>query len=169
MTPSETVLLTRYVAACCPHQRIDEYTPDAWHDILGDLELADCRAAVATIKRRSVFVDPSEIRTEVKRLRDDRLAREIPAAPAAALADDPGRYRAELQARIKRIADGMTRHLAIAAPVREGPPPDEFAATRAKLGPALPRNSRDLAQRQAAESRAVREAADRLAGDGEPA
>ena len=46
MTPHETLLLTRYVKACCPQQAIDEYTPDAWHDLLGDLSLADCRAAV---------------------------------------------------------------------------------------------------------------------------
>ena len=34
MTPSETVLFIRYVRACCPQQAIDEYTADAWHDVL---------------------------------------------------------------------------------------------------------------------------------------
>ena len=37
MTPQETLLLTRYVKACCPQQAMDDFTPDAWHDLLGDL------------------------------------------------------------------------------------------------------------------------------------
>ena len=67
MTPTETVLLTEYVRACCPQQAIGEYTPDAWHDLLGDLDLADCRAAAAAVARRQPFVAPSEIRAEVGR------------------------------------------------------------------------------------------------------
>lgn len=73
MTPREAVLLTRYVKACCPGQQIDEYTPDAWHDILGALELADCREAVRTIAARQPFVAPAEIAAEVKRVRAERL------------------------------------------------------------------------------------------------
>jgi hypothetical protein len=169
MTPHETLLLTRYVKACCPQQHFDEYTPDAWHDLLADLDAPDCRVAVAEVVKRQPFVAVAEIRAEVKRIRRDRIEREIVPVIAPELADDPGRYGAELRAGIKRIADGMTRHLAIAAPVREDPPPEEFTEARARLGPALPRNSRELAQRQAAESRAEREAADRLAGDREPA
>jgi hypothetical protein len=69
MTPTETVTLTKYVKACCPQQAIDEYTPDVWHDLLGDLELADCRAAVVTVTRRQPFCAPAEIITEVKRAR----------------------------------------------------------------------------------------------------
>jgi len=169
VTPREAVALTRYVRACCPQQAIDEYTPDVWHDLLGDLAYDDCETAAAAVAKRQPFVAPAEIRAEVRRLRDERLAREIPAAPPAGLADDPGRYRAELQAGITRIADGHRLPAAIAAPVREDPPPAEFTEARARLGPALPRNAQELARRQVAESRAEREAADRLAGTGEPA
>lgn len=73
MTPRETVLLTRYVKACCPQQQIDEYTPDAWHDLLGDLELNDCREAVKNVATRQPFVAPAEIRAEVRRIRSERL------------------------------------------------------------------------------------------------
>lgn len=168
MTPSETVMLTRYVAAVCPHQRIDEYTPDAWYDVLGDLNLDDCRAAVAVIKRRSVFVDPSEIHAEVRRIRNDRLAREPVPAPPAELADQPGRYRAAVQGGVKRIADGMTRHLAI-APVREDAPPKEFTEAREKLGPAIPRSKQEIARQQAEQSRAERAARDAIEPPGETA
>ena len=173
MTPTETVMLTEYVQACCPQQVIGEYTPDAWHDILGDLSLVDCRAAVAAVARRQPFVAPAEIRAEVRRIRNDRLARELPPAVPPELADKPGRYKAALDAGIARIADGKTRHLAIAAPVRKDPPPQEFTGAREALGPALPRSKQELARQQAAESRAAREAADKSTGtegdEGEPA
>jgi hypothetical protein len=67
MTPAETVLLVRYIAACCPHQKIDSHTPDAWHDLLGDLDLGACRAAVAEIARTRPFVAASDIRVLVDR------------------------------------------------------------------------------------------------------
>ena len=51
MTPEEVVVLARYVRALCPQQKFDEYTPDAWHDLLGDLSLADCRQAAETLAR----------------------------------------------------------------------------------------------------------------------
>ena len=172
MTPKETVLLTRYVKACCPQQQIDEYTPDAWYDILGDLDLDDCRTAVVAIKKRAVFVDPSEIRAEVKRIRRDRLDREIIPAPPA----EPGPYKAELDASIKRIAEGRSVHLAIGGPVREGPPPEEWTEARKTRGAALPGRdkaltSQEKALQQVAESRARRRATEDAAepDDAEPA
>src|SRR5690606_20849845 len=71
MTSEEAVILVAYVRACCPQQKFDEYTPDAWHDLLGDLTLNDCRAAARTIAQRQPFVAPAEIRAEVARIRAD--------------------------------------------------------------------------------------------------
>jgi hypothetical protein len=107
MTHAETVALARYVKACCPQQAIDEYTPDAWHDLLGDLTLADARAAAREVARRQPFVAPAEIRAEVRRIRADRLDRAVLDAPPAELTDNPGRYKAALDARISQIADGF--------------------------------------------------------------
>jgi hypothetical protein len=56
------VTLTKYVHAACPHQAIDDYTPDAWHDIIGDLSLAECRAAVAAMANDVRFIAPCDIR-----------------------------------------------------------------------------------------------------------
>ena len=173
MTPSETVMLTRYVAACCPQQAIDDYTPDAWHDLLGDLPLADCRLAAAAVARRQPFVAPAEIRAEIRRSRNDRLAREIVPAPPAELTDEPGRYKAELQAGVKRLADGLSVQKAIGKLPSETPPSiDEL---RKELGPASPPPERtlppeEIARRQAAESRASRGAPAHVEPDeGEPA
>ena len=163
MTPSETVMLTRYVAACCPQQAIDDYTPDAWHDLLGDLPLADCRLAAAAVARRQPFVAPAEIRAEIRRARNDRLSREIVAAPPPELADEPGRYKAALEAGVRKIADGLSIPKAICEPVREDEPPEEWAEARVKFPPPL--TPQEIALQQAAESRAARTAAD----EGEPA
>lgn len=123
MTPKEAWSLTRYVAACCPQQAIDEYTPEAWHDLLGDLSFNDCRAAAATVARRQPFVAPSEIRAEVRRDREERLARTPLPPPDPGLADDPGRYKAAIQASVQRIADGRSLLRAINGGNHKDDPP----------------------------------------------
>ena len=163
MTPSETVMLTRYVAACCPQQQIDDYTPDAWYDLLGDLDMADCRAAVREVGKRQPFIAPAEIRAEVRRIRNDRLTRELPPAIPPELADEPGRYKAALEAGVRKIADGLAIPKAICEPVREDEPPEEWTETRARFK--APPTPQEVALQQAAESRAARAAAD----EGEPA
>ena len=122
MTPPETVLLTEYVRACCPQQAIGEYTSDAWYDLLGDLPLADCKAAVAEIAKRQAFVAASDIRAEVKEARHQRIkdAGGIPAPPPELL-DDPAAYGAALQAAATALADGRDPEAAMAAIARQQP------------------------------------------------
>ncbi len=104
MTPQETVLLVAYVKACCPQQAIGEYTPDAWHDLLGDLSLADAQEAVTAVAKRQPFVAPAEIRAEVREIHLRRLADNPPPAPAPELTDDPEAYRkALLESRLRVI------------------------------------------------------------------
>jgi len=117
--PSETVILTEYVKACCPQQAFGEYTPDAWHDILGDLRLEDCRAAVVAIKQHSVFVDPAEIRAEVQQARLDRIRDAGIPAPPPELIDDPPAYRAALRAAAVAIGDGRDPEKAMQAIARQ--------------------------------------------------
>lgn len=107
MTHEETVALARYVRAACPQQAMDRYTPDAWHDLIGDLELADCKQAViALVGARQVFVAPAEIRAEVQRIRTERIARSVIPAPPRELCDDPRAYQKALQEAVKQAADG---------------------------------------------------------------
>lgn len=121
MTHEETVMLCRYVKACCPQQAIDEFTPDAWSDLLGDLTLADCRGAVVAVARRQPFVAPAEIRAEVLAQRRDRLERNITEAPAPELTDDPVRYRAALAENIRSIADAKSLNRSLGTPKRDRP------------------------------------------------
>jgi hypothetical protein len=159
MKQTETVILTEYVQDCCPQQHIGEYTADAWHDLLGDLDLEDCRLAVQAVARRQPFVAPAEIRAEVRKIRDDRLARMPLPAPPAELADDPGRYQRAVQAGVKRIADGTSLHRAIAGAPLPGEPPEAWQQAREALEEPTPvkPDPRQVAAEQAEESRAKRE------------
>lgn len=137
MTPDETVMLARYVRALCPQQKFDEYTPDAWHDVLADFALADARAAAAAVARKQPFVSPAEIIAEIRRTRDDRAADiqgpGLPAEVPDADPDDVQAYLAALRGQRTRAADG---HLMRRRPVAEllagvgREIPDEVATVR---------------------------------------
>lgn len=105
-------MLVRYVKACCPQQAIDEYTPDAWFDLLGDLSAEDCLRAVRAITQRQPFVAPSEIRDEVRSIRNERLDSGLLPAPTSG---EPAEYIRQLKANAKRVGDGTIEPLAIEA------------------------------------------------------
>lgn len=159
MTLDETIdLLT--VAVAFDRRTVGEADAIAWHAAVGDLDFADSREAVIAHYRASRdWIMPADVRSRVKALRRDRLDREIAPAPPAELTDNPGRYRAELQTRIREIADGRSVQRAIGRLPGETPPP--IAEVRKALGPALPPPERtlapeEIARRQVAESRAAR-------------
>lgn len=111
MSPEETVMLARYVRALCPQQKFDEYTSDAWHDVLGDYPLLECRSAAAEMAGRQPFVSPAEIIGVIRQRRGDN-ARDIqgPGLPAAvpdADPDDVQAYLAALRQQRTRAADGL--------------------------------------------------------------
>lgn len=110
MTPNETVVLARYVRALCPQQKFDEYTPDAWHDVLGDYPLEAARRAAATVAKRQPFISPAEIIEVIERHRaenaSDFQGPGLPAEVPDADPDDPVAYIAALRAQRFRAADG---------------------------------------------------------------
>jgi hypothetical protein len=111
MNPKEAVLLTRYVRALCPQQKFDEYTADAWFDVLKGFSLKDTQAAAATVAAKQPFVSPAEIIAEIKRHRSETasafqgpgLSAEVPDADP----DDVSAYLAALRAQRTRAADGF--------------------------------------------------------------
>lgn len=111
MTPDETVVLARYVRALCPQQKFDEYTPDAWHDVLGDYRLDAARAAAAAVAKQQPFVSPAEIIEEIRKQRDARAdsfqGPGLPAEVPDADPDDVPAYLAALRAQRTRAAEGM--------------------------------------------------------------
>lgn len=105
MTPLEAAALCRFTKALCPQQAIDEYTPDAWHTVLGDLRFEDAKEGVAAAARKSPFVSPAEIRAEVKLIRNRRLDEfgPLPAPPSEL--DENGQVEWR-RTTLRRIADG---------------------------------------------------------------
>ncbi|AJF63857.1 hypothetical protein SVTN_04860 [Streptomyces vietnamensis] len=120
MTPADTAGLAALVAAMCPSMHLEETTTDAWHLLLADLDVADTREAVIRLGRRQSHIDPADIRTEVRAIREERLARDPLPLPYAD-PDDPRRYRAELLAIVTALASGQRVKRTPAVPAQ--PPP----------------------------------------------
>ncbi|TDB83413.1 hypothetical protein E1264_28455 [Actinomadura sp. KC216] len=164
MNHEEAVALCRYVKACCPQQAMDTYTPDAWHDLLGDLRLDDCRAAAKTVAQRQPFVAPAEIREEVKRSRGDRIGPAgpglHPAPPPVHPDAGPKAYLDGLRAQQTGIADGHAPRAAILASAAD---PEGNPHARAVL--AQYRAAREAKARQDAAERDAESAALRLYRD----
>jgi hypothetical protein len=129
----QTVALCRYVKACCPQQAIDEYTPDAWHDLIGDLRFEDCREAVRAIAGRQPFVAPAEIKTEVKQIRAQRLDgfQYVPVSGD----ENTAVYLKNLREQRAAVADGLREP----APAIEPADPERAAQVRKMLGTAFQR------------------------------
>lgn len=102
------MVLCRYVKAACPQQAIDEYTPDAWHDLLGDIEFSEAHRAAKVVATRQPFVAPAEIRNEVARHRKDVLELAGKPVPPRELADDPRRENAWIGEWRRAVVAGAT-------------------------------------------------------------
>lgn len=108
MTPEEAVKICAFTSACCPAQKFDEFTPDAWGLILEDVRFEDAKHAVVEIKKRSTWVDPSDIIREVKKVRAKRIDEHGPITPPADL--DAIDEAAWMRAAIARVGDGEVLH-----------------------------------------------------------
>ena len=114
MKSTEAAMLCRYVAACCPQQKFDEYTPDAWFDLLGDLPFDLCKIAAAEIAKKQPFVAPSEIRGALGRMRRsvrEALDARTPIGERLAIDFDPDEDPREIHARRRREAEARDRHI----------------------------------------------------------
>jgi hypothetical protein len=72
MNPQEIARIVGFVHALCPAQKINELTPDAWELVLEDISFADAKAALKVLGKTLHFIAPSDIATEVRRIRNLR-------------------------------------------------------------------------------------------------
>lgn len=105
MTAAEALALTRWMRAACPQQKFDEYTADAWFDLMSDLDFADAKTAATAIARRQPFVSPAEIRAEIKRTTTVRLQNVDEQIPDADPDDVPAYLEALRQRRLRPTAE----------------------------------------------------------------
>lgn len=104
MSPEEAVMLCRFTAACCPSQKFDEFTPDAWGLLLEDIRFVDAKEAVVRMARKSPWVSPAEIIADVKKMRAKRIDEHGPIIPPAGL--DPIETVEWLAAARRTVGDG---------------------------------------------------------------
>lgn len=98
---------TKLLALCSAYdnRHVDEVAAAAWLDQVGGYPLSDCMAAVkAYYADNRDRIMPSDVRTRVKKIRNDRIAGTPTSDPPAGLSEPE--YRAWLLAERKRIADG---------------------------------------------------------------
>lgn len=125
---------------------MDEYTADAWHDLLSAYSLDECRQAVVTVASRQPFVAASEIitevgrqrRTEMGRQRREQLERDIPEGAICATPGDDRLVRED----IDKIFEEFRQRLGQPVPVPSEPPraqmsQDDFEAERRRQLAAL--------------------------------
>lgn len=134
MNNREAVILTRYVRALCPAQKIDEFTPDAWHDVLADYGLDECRTACTALAVEQPFIAPSEIIDEVRRTRRERLENFQYQPPAAE--QDP-KYIQRLRGQLRAVASGAVP-APTTAPMLTGGPHKDIEDHFAGIGRKIP-------------------------------
>lgn len=119
--------MAKYIAACCPQQAIDEFTPDVWHDLLGAYSLGECREAAKIVVSRQPFCAPAEIIAEVKRARAITAAAERHEALVGPVRDqrDPMKDPRPLRDTIREIVTRNWQRPAIAPAASESPPRDK--------------------------------------------
>ena len=108
MTPTEVVMLTGYLRAHFPTQPVDEYTTEALEELLAPFPAADCKRAILNLADRGEkWCSPTDVRNEVRRIRNKRVSDYGPIEPPAGLdPDDVRGYQRWLGAMHKGIADG---------------------------------------------------------------
>ena len=85
MTPDETAALLAYIAVI-DNRRVDQVVIGHWQELVGDLDVRDCREAVIEHRKTSTeYLQPAHVRRAAIRLAARRRAMERPAitAPAA--------------------------------------------------------------------------------------
>lgn len=96
MRHAEMVQLVAFVAQLNPAQRIDEFTADAWHHVIGDLDFTEALDAIRAVARRQQWVAPCDIVAEVRTAHRERLEAADRAFLPVTDPDDVVEYRREL-------------------------------------------------------------------------
>lgn len=108
MTPTQAVAFVARVAQIWPRERLDQGTPDAWYAAgLKDVSSTDAAEALVNLAKTLSFISLAEILTEVRRIRQARIARRPIHDPPHELTDNERAYRDRIKEETRRIADGI--------------------------------------------------------------
>ena len=107
MIKTEAAALCRYLQACCPQQKFDQFTSDAWFDLLADMPFGLAKLAAQRVASRQPFVSPSEIIATAKAMRkavDPHITRLLDETEGAAPSDPDTDWLTWCRARRERVA-----------------------------------------------------------------
>ena len=107
MIKTEAAALCRYLQACCPQQKFDQFTSDAWFDLLADMPYGLAKLAAQRVASRQPFVSPSEIIATAKAMRkavDPHITRLLDDIEGAAPSDPDTNWIAWCKGRRERVA-----------------------------------------------------------------
>ena len=107
MIKTEAAALCRYLQACCPQQKFDQFTSDAWFDLLADMPYGLAKLAAQRVASRQPFVSPSEIIATAKAMRkavDPHITRLLDDTEGAAPSDPDTDWLTWCKARRERVA-----------------------------------------------------------------
>ena len=107
MIKTEAAALCRYLQACCPQQKFDQFTSDAWFDLLADMPFGLAKLAAQRVASRQPFVSPSEIIATAKAMRkavDPHITRLLDDTEGAAPSDPDTDWLTWCKARRERVA-----------------------------------------------------------------
>lgn len=105
MSQEEWTIVFRYVKAMFPQQRFDEFTPDAWYDVLGEYDPYAIKAAIAAHAAKKPFISPAEIIAAVSDASAERMDEFVyePADPD----ETPAQYLANRRRQIQAVRLGQ--------------------------------------------------------------
>ena len=107
MIKTEAAALCRYLQACCPQQKFDQFTSDAWFDLLADMPYGLAKLAAQRVASRQPFVSPSEIIATAKAMRKavaPHITRLLDDIEGAAPSDPDTNWIAWCKGRRERVA-----------------------------------------------------------------
>jgi hypothetical protein len=106
VTPLEAVDFVELVVAAWPSTRTEDKTADIWFAAgLCDIGWEDGSIAIRNLLKTKPFISLAEILTEVRRIRELRIAARPISGPPPELTDDEHAYKARLEANVKAVAD----------------------------------------------------------------
>lgn len=109
MNDRDMAILVRTVRALCPAQKFDEFTPDAWMLVIGDMPFDEASTAVRTLARQQPFIGPSDIVSEIGKARRSRASFPPGTAQDAIEADIPDADPDDVRAYIAALRAGRHR------------------------------------------------------------
>ena len=152
MIKTEAAALCRYLQACCPQQKFDQFTSDAWFDLLADMPFGLAKLAAQRVASRQPFVSPSEIIATAKAMRkavDPHITRLLDETEGAAPADPDADWLAWCKARRERVAYLVDLAIATKAAAFGNELLEQVTAVDADRLPLQPRGELPIVDRKA--------------------